>query len=238
MLNGFKYGLILSVSLGVGMSGFGRFFPIAQAQQEGTWVGVYRSLFGGKPPVPKGSGGSRPIRPEAFCSLVPGQWGQEKPFMLRSRPTWVWRGAVESLQLEVEGQKIWQQAVNIPPDADGLTRMGYSGPPLEPGRRYRLVIKRPTAVAPVTYANFQMIAPEKRSRLILQQNQMQEAAWRSGKRGTALLQERVSFLTQQGLWLDVAQEILSSTENSAEWQEMKAGIVSETCGKPPEKSDR
>jgi hypothetical protein len=229
MLNRFKSGLILSVSVGVIVSGFGSFPAIAQAQQEGLWTRVYRSLFGGKPPVPKGTGGSRPTQSDAFCSLVPGQW--EKPVMLRSRPTWVWRGAVESLALEVEGQTIWQQAVKVRPDAHGLTRMDYSGPLLEPGQRYRLVIKRPSAVAPVMYANFQTILPEERSRLIFQQNQVKEAAWRSGKRGTALVQERVSFLTQQGLWLDAVQEILSSAESSTEWQEMKAGIVHETCDK-------
>ncbi|MFM2433125.1 MAG: hypothetical protein RLZZ511_4339 [Cyanobacteriota bacterium] len=223
MRNGFSYGVGLAVSLVIA----GNFPAIAQGQPENLWDRVYRSLFGGKPPVPKGTGGSRPLSGDDFCSVVPGQWGREKPLMLRSRPTWIWRGAVESIELQVAGQTIWQQSVNVQSDADGLTRILHRGPLLEPGQNYRLVMKRSNNS--MVYANFQTIVPELRSPIALAQNRVQESAWRSGKRGSALVQERVSFLTQQELWLEVVQEVLMSGENSAEWRDVRSGIINETC---------
>jgi hypothetical protein len=225
----FSYGVGLAVSLVI----VGGMPAIAQGQSDNLWDRVYRSLFGGKPPVPRGTGGSRPLPGDDFCSVVPGQWGQEKPLMFRSRPTWIWRGTVEAIELQVAGQTIWQQSLNVRPDPDGLTRMTHTGPLLEPGQNYRLVMKRSNNL--IAYANFQTIVPEIRSRIALDHNRVQESAWRSGKRGNALVQERVSFLTQQDLWLDAVQEVLMSEDNSGEWRDVRSGMVDETCNKLPKK---
>ncbi|MBD2328696.1 hypothetical protein [Alkalinema sp. FACHB-956] len=127
---------------------------------------------------------------------------------------------------------IWEQPVSLLPDADGLTRMVYSGPDLEAGQKYRLILHQNSTEM---YANFQTVTPKAKSQLSFQQKQVRESAWRSGKRGLAMVQEQVSFLTQQGLWLDLAQEILTSTEEiTPEWREIQAGIVYETCDKREE----
>ncbi|MGI0494681.1 hypothetical protein ACN4EG_23085 [Alkalinema pantanalense CENA528] len=239
MQNGFKVRLVLLIGVSMFVGSLVNVPTIAYAQQEGLWSRIYNSLFGTKPPVPTVPGGSRPVMKSSLCSVIPGQWGTEQPLlMLRSRPTWVWRGTVDFVKLEKAGQVVWEQPVSLSPDADGLTRMVYSGPDLEAGQKYRLIMSRRSTIPSEIYANFQTVSPEAKSQLSFQQQQVRESAWRSGKRGLAMVQEQVSFLTQQGLWLDLTQEILASTEEiTPEWRKVQAGIVYETCDKPSEKAN-
>ncbi|MBE9032941.1 hypothetical protein IQ266_24705 [filamentous cyanobacterium LEGE 11480] len=209
---------------------------IAKKSRKNIWHKIYRTIFGGKPPVPRSPGGSRPPVSDDFCSIVPGPWQLQGPPMFQLKPTWIWRGAVKSLNLQSEGQSIWQKSVNLQPDADGLTRMRYSGPMLEPGKDYRLVIEKRSGVPPVVLVNFRMVDREERSRLVLQLYRVRELAWQAGKRGQALMRERGEVLTQEQLWLDIVEDILLSNVDSTEWRDMQLGIVAEICDQSPRKS--
>lgn len=167
---------------------------------------VWRSIFDSDPPFDTRDGGNRG---EGFCRIAPVE--TEGALVVGDRPTFIWRGNAERVEIELADGSI--SSIPLPSEPDSTLHI-YTNDRLllQPGEVYRWRIQpQGLAFSPWLYAEVVDAETQASVRAALHQIEMEM----SGEAEEAIALAKADYLAAQQLWTDFWREILSVESPSA-----------------------
>lgn len=205
------------------------FFNVAPARAS-LW-GIWRTWFRSAPPPPPRRGYTRG---GSFCPIAPFTL-QGTTKVWSDRPTFVWQGSVNSLEVvDQSGATVWQHTIS---EADRLPEsVVQSDQPvyavtvdqtLQPGQSYRLRIKPPLSEA--FSLEFQILGASERDRVTQDLENLDRALATENVTGEAAATRRADYFAGQNLWLDFWQTTLAVPQLSEIWQLVNSSTIAMLC---------
>ncbi len=196
---------------------------VAQSQPQWSWEDVWRRLVGRRqedPPLGSRGGG--------LCLITPVATGQNPvPVVWRQQPMLVWQGMAGRMEVydeqtrELMGSRLAPIAANQAP---------YTGKPLLPGRTYEAqLFITPKSQLVAAKVVFQMMAAAERQTVERQLVALADPALTA----EAVVQRRVNFWMEQGLWDEAIAELYSVPQASEALRQMRQQLVTKLCVLPP-----
>jgi len=202
--------------------------PIAPAQAGGWWSRFFTSR---PPDDPEPRGG----RGEAFCAIAPAETQSESTtisVVSSDRPSLVWRGNIQTVELWSSNGTEALQRIEITPDATDSLRLVQLDAErrinqltldleLQPGQHYEWRMYRPFVSAPVV-VRFAVLPAD-------QQAQVQQRLPVTEETGEAAATQRADYFAGQQLWSEFWQELLAIESPSDELRQIMSNSSAYFC---------
>ncbi|GAA6623532.1 hypothetical protein [Scytonema sp. NUACC26] len=182
-----------------------------------SWGNIFRR----KPPVGRGSGGSRPTI-HGVCVAAP-DFGET---IWSDRPFIIWQGNLKKIGLS-QGIPDATATENI---KIGQLYASYTGKPLQLGQTYSWLV----AVIDQSWTGnirFTIMEPQQRQRITndLQQLEQQEKSKRTTAEGIAFAKAKYFLEQKPPLWSDALQQAYSVENPSPDLVKMREEVIKDLC---------